>query len=387
MRILTIFIDMIRANRLSTFNEKIPRDTPLDISFKQLGGTFYTNIYSPCPDTPRGISIYLTGVESYKNGCTTRLKWPKFFLKQEYKTIFDLFIEQEYKIDIFHRKQSRKTGFFPKHIDKLDIFNKNNSLKEYLQNLKLEEKHFVFIGLDDYHMAFDDLGYSTYGEKKSYKVAKNAFDTIFDNLNKDDFDHIFIFSDHGFKLLADYKAEPKEFLLDDDRTNSILIHRKKYQNDININDKLCSLADFYATYQDVLGQKVENGISFFDKKEREYVVLEDHINFTPQINQNLELWGLVTKDNLYLRTLEKAIMINKKNGKREEVVNSKYDDIIKENSSYFVYSDEYEKIFRYKELINVKDTYSNGDKRYKTSKIYRYYFVIIDTIKKIFYNI
>ena len=52
MKILVIFIDMIRPNRLSTFNDKIVADTPLDLSLRELGGTYYTNCFSQGPDTP-----------------------------------------------------------------------------------------------------------------------------------------------------------------------------------------------------------------------------------------------------------------------------------------------------------------------------------------------
>ena len=58
MKVLTVFIDMIRANRLSTFNADVAMDTPLDVAFKNLGGTVYTNCFVPGPDTPRGMSTF-----------------------------------------------------------------------------------------------------------------------------------------------------------------------------------------------------------------------------------------------------------------------------------------------------------------------------------------
>ena len=96
MKILTLFVDMIRPNRLSIFNNQIKVDTPLDISFKNLGGTIFNNCYTPGPDTPRGMSTFFTGVDPYENGCNTRLKWPQFFLKENQQTIFDIFLEKNF---------------------------------------------------------------------------------------------------------------------------------------------------------------------------------------------------------------------------------------------------------------------------------------------------
>ena len=75
MKILTIFADMIRPNRLSTFNDCLKEDTPIDTKLKMLGGTVYTNCFTPGPDTPRSTATFLTGVDPYLNGCNTRLKW------------------------------------------------------------------------------------------------------------------------------------------------------------------------------------------------------------------------------------------------------------------------------------------------------------------------
>jgi hypothetical protein len=111
MKVLTIFIYMIRANRLSTFNEKVINDTPIDFAFKELGGTVYSNCFTPGPDTPRGISSYYSGKNPYFNGCNVRLKWPQFFLRDEFNTVFDLFLEKDYDMHIFSSMNEKKNGF------------------------------------------------------------------------------------------------------------------------------------------------------------------------------------------------------------------------------------------------------------------------------------
>jgi hypothetical protein len=381
MRVLTIFIDMIRANRLSTFNGNIKIDTLLDAAFKELGGTIYNNCFTPGPDTPRGMSSYYTGIAPYKNGCNTRLKWPEYFLDKKLNTVFDLFIDEDYKIDIFSSPKERDTGLFPEHISQMNFHNSDLNLEKYLSNIVLKDKHFVFISIPDYHWAFDDYGYSVDGEKKAYNITKSVWDIVFKNLNKDNFDHIFIFSDHGFKFNAERKFEQKALMLNEDRTNNILIHRVKKQNKLEKNGKLCSLTDLYATYEDILNKDISKGISLFSKKEHDFIVLEDHMNFEPSVNQNIELWAVVTRNSIYIRELDKAILIDRETRNISNGVIEKHDNILKNNSSFFIYIDEYEKIFRYRKNIFDKSLYMNGKKRITRNKIIKIFYALKDSIK------
>jgi hypothetical protein len=381
MKILTIFVDMIRANRLSTFNNEIKVDTPLDVFFKQLGGTSYPNFYTPGPDTPRGISAFLTGVDPYKNGCNTRLKWPQYFLDKSLPTVFDIFIKNNYKINCFSSPTERNNGLFPEHISQMDIHNSDYDLNEYLSDIELKKDHFIFLSIPDYHWAFDDFGYSISGEKESYKIAKSVFDIVFKNLDKDDFDHIFIFSDHGFKFSFERKYEDKKMMLNTDRINNILFHRIKGQNDFLKNTKLSSLTDLYPTYEEILGIKAEDVSCLFSSFERDYVIIEDHINFLPMVNQNVELWAVVRIDIIYIRTLNEAITINKKNKIISKVVNRDNDELLKKESSFGIYLNEYEKIFRYKGNILSKSVYMNGKKRHSRKKVFKYLNFILDLLR------
>lgn len=381
MKVLTLFIDMIRPNRLSIFNDKIKVDTQLDISFKNLGGTVFNNCYTPGPDSPRGISTFLTGLDPYENGCNTRLKWPQFFLKENQKTVFDIFLEKNYKISSFSSPQVRANGLFPDHIASLDIHNKNNDLEDYLSTLELEEDHFLFISIPDFHLAFDDFGYNKKGEKDAYSICQSIYDIVFSKFDKNDFDHIFIFSDHGFKFSLERKLEPLEHLINEDRSNVILIHRKKYQDALTNNTKLCSLADFFDTYQDILGIKSKTNKSFLSNYEREYVIIEDHLNFEPMINQNIEIWGVVNKKEFYVRTLNKAFLFKKDTHLKVEGIVDYYEDILLRESSFGVYFDEFKKIFMYKKNILYKSVYSNGQKRKSRSRLIILFYSLLDYLK------
>jgi hypothetical protein len=163
-----------------------------------------------------------------------------------------------------------------------------------------------------------------------------------------------------------------------------MLHRSKEQNKLIINNKLCSLADMYPTYQELLKKNISNGISLFDKKERDFVISEDHLNFIPSVNQNIELWSLSNNLHIYIRTLDNAILIDRKTKKIEQKILNNYDKILKNNSSYGIYSDEYEKIFKYIEKIKLDDNlhYSNGNKRIKQSKLKRYFNIFLDILNK-----
>jgi arylsulfatase A-like enzyme len=378
MKILVIFIDMIRPNRLSTFNNKIKKNTPLDSSLKELGGTYYTNCFSQGPDTPRGMATFASGEIPYKNGCSTRVKWPRYFLNKELQTIYDLFVEKEYKMTFFSNPNERETGIFPEHISNMDIHNNDYDLNNYLSNTILEENHFVFVGLPDYHWSFEDHSYTTYGEKQAYKDSKKSYDVIFNNFNKDDFDHIFVFSDHGFKFIHEFKREPKYLLLNEDRTNILMIHRQKGQNDIKYDNKLCSIADIKPTMQDILNDNTTSGISLLQNNEREYIIVEDHLEFAPSVNQNIEIWAIIKKDTIYIRTLENGYILDRSSRKMVSSKDETYDNILKKESSFIKYIDEYEKVFRYREFMFKQTTYMYGGKRGNISTFMKYLYILKD---------
>ena len=115
MKILVVFVDMIRANRLSLFNNDIKLKTQLDNEFEQLGGTIYTNFYSECPDTPRAMASFISGKLPYQNNCDLRTKWPRYFLESE-TNIFDQLIKKDYDLNLFSNPNERKKGMFSKNI-------------------------------------------------------------------------------------------------------------------------------------------------------------------------------------------------------------------------------------------------------------------------------
>ena len=281
----------------------------------------------------------------------------------------------------FSNPNERETGIFPEHINNLNIHNKSFNLRDYLAKTKLQKKHFFFIGLPDFHWSLDDYGYTTYGEKKAYNNILLCYDLIFDELNINEFDHIFIFSDHGFKFNYELKSQPKHLLLNDDRTGILLFHHQKGDNNLNKNNKLCSITDFYPTIDFIINGECADGIPFTSEKEKEYVVVEDHIQFLPSIDLNIEQWAVITRDLIYIRNLETAYCINRKNKSVEQKLLEKYDETLVRETSFSSVLEEHKNVFRYNNFMHKPTSYMHGGERNKIGKFLRYL-----TLQKDFLN-
>jgi len=164
-----------------------------------------------------------------------------------------------------------------------------------------------------------------------------------------------------------------------------MIHRQKGEEKIKLDHRLCSIADIYPTLQDILSEKISDGISFLSENEREYVIVEDHLDFAPSVNQNVEIWAVIRKDTIYIRTLENGYVLDRDNRKIEISIIKENDDILKKNSSFSKYMDEYERIFKIREFVTKQTTYMHGGPREKKSKLIKYLYILKDLIfKKVF---
>ena len=366
MKVLMLFVDMLRPNRFGSYNNEI-QTNQIDDLIESLGGTLYTNCFSPAPDTPRSMACYYTGLLPKENGCDSRVKWPGKFLKEGFPTLFDPFIEQNYQLNFFSNPNERQGGLFPPGIEETGVHNQDYDLKKYLSNLTLADNHLVFLSIPDYHWALQDWGYTRKAERVAISETSKSLDIVFDQLNKDDFDHIFIFSDHGFKFNAQLRAEEGFKFLNRDRANIFMFYRKKGDQELSHKDKLCSIQDLSHSVNDIMG--LENNFSLLNDRERDYVVIEDHQSVSgPKVNEDVDIWAIVTKNEIYVRTLEYSVSV-KNNHVVNTVVNQKYDEILKRESQFGRYFDEYKKVFAYHELILAQTTFMNGNPRPDVNKM------------------
>ena len=127
---------------------------------------------------------------------------------------------------------------------------------------------------------------------------------MFDEFDKDEFDHIFLFSDHGFKFNAQLRAEEQFKFLNKDRAAIFLLYRAKGQKDLSYDDKLCSIEDIFHTVSGLFNKPSQN--SLLSTSEREHIAIEDHLSIeAPQVNQNVDIWAIVQKHWIYVRTLHR----------------------------------------------------------------------------------
>ena len=170
MKILSIFWDMTRINLLNKYdsNNKV---TDIDSFLDQIGGTLFTNCYTPAPDTPRSLACMQTGLYPFFNGCNSRVKWPKFFLEPSKKTVFDLLNDCQYKQLFYIPENNYNTGPFSFRAYEYGKFyhNKMSFQEELKINLQSEENLFAHIHLQDYHWCIDDYGANKKGASEGKK--------------------------------------------------------------------------------------------------------------------------------------------------------------------------------------------------------------------------
>lgn len=364
MKVLILFVDMLRPNRFGLYNHSKYND--IDNFLYSIGGTLYSNCFSPSPDTPRSMASFYTGLSPFENGCDARVKWPGKFLQEDQPTLFDFFLKNKYALDFFSNPNERQGGLFPPSISNLDIHNNDFDLFKFSKKIKLKNNHLVFISIPDYHWALQDWGYTEKGERAAISETYNSINTVFKNLDKDDFDHIFLFSDHGFKFSHQSRFEQWHQFLNRDRSNIFMFHRRKGDNKLTFNEKLCSIQDVAYTIDEISGK--ENKFSLFSDHERRHIVIEDHFSIQPpKVNQNVDIWAVITREEEYVRSLEKGVLI-----KNNKVISEKaipfYDEILKKESQFGKYYDEHMKIFQYHELILAQTKFMNGSARPENGK-------------------
>lgn len=187
------------------------------------------------------------------------------------------------------------------------------------------------------------------------------------------FDYVFIYSDHGHKFKKEIKEQSYLMMLDGDRTNILMHVRKKNESTLKTNEKLCSILDIYPTISEILSCKnIETqGISLLSDKEHPYIVIEDHEDFTVKPIQGITRWALKEKSLLYITDIKKDICIKDSVPIHvKELQKTEYiEKIMKVSPSILEYTKMLEVLDYYSTLKEVNQTFSNGKKRIRNSLI------------------
>ena len=302
---------MLRASDLNSFGTTKSR-CELDDLLEELGGTFYTNCYSPAPDTPRGLASFYTGLYPKGSGCTSRIEWPRFYLKQNIETIFSYFNSQGYTIDVnFTENEIRVGAMREQDIEKCTNHVTSKNLIASLGKIFKSDDSLVFLNLQDYHFAVDDFfAHRSAHQYGACRLAK-ALSKVFSNIFMDEIDELVIFSDHGCLFSSDKFRYEEEKILGDHRTQTVLYRRTKGQFKSIKSERLSTIMDIFPTLIEKTGKKngeylltALDGKSLENEEGHISVVIEDHTRFTPSVGGMPSIWGVKLKNSRAFVSLE-----------------------------------------------------------------------------------
>lgn len=363
MKLLLIFIDMLRPNLLYTTNGKKGESHRVDHFFERIGGTIYTNCYTPAPDTPRSIASMWTGCYPKNNGCDKRIKWPGYYLNS-HSHLLSSFMSAGYQINTYTNPGERKAGLLPRSYEVIGNYNEEIGIANFLENLMLEEKSITFISLSDLHWVMDDWGYHNRSLQRGYDVLGDILETVEANLDLSQFDETVIFSDHGFKLHSELGINDKYELVNEDRTQTFLLYKKKGQSEINYCNRLTSIMDIFPTLLKAANlEEVHcDGLSLDVDEGHSFLLVEDFSIFTPEINQVADLWAVIDSSGVvYKRTLGGFKVSTNLYG--PEML-KQFDEFIATHSKYYKeLVNEMKMLDYYKNFVVRRTKYNNGQNR------------------------
>lgn len=295
MKIAAIFIDMISADKLNLCNSGAEW-TMIDECLQRIGGTLYANCYTPAPDTPRASGCMWTGVYPKANGCDLRYKYPREFLSSSKTNFWSVLKQLNYKINIFMRKSAVAIGMLPEWAEQY-VYPNGEDIEGFLKSIVSEDRTFTFIYLPDFHICLDMFKASREGVKKGEELIGNILMQIMKAGNIEEYDHVFMFSDHGFRMAG----EQHRHLLERDRVQTLMLWRKKDQKTLQIDNALRSNMDLFPTICEIVGYEYDKDIDgkSLSGNGHEYILLEDHKNFKVELGQTIERWGVVYKGHIY----------------------------------------------------------------------------------------
>ena len=365
MRVVLVFVDMLRRDLV--YSEKQFKNNEIANLLRGLGGTIFTNMWTPAPDTPRSLAVYYTGENPDNNGCDRRYKWPRYFLNKELGNIFQ-YVKKD-TIRCFSNPNEREIGLFPSELYCSQVtHNEDLDLSGYLEKQKQLNEYLDVICLPDLHWANDDLRYDERKIEKILKPVAESLQLVLNHYCKNDVDHIIIFSDHGFKYAHQLKQEEESKFLNADRSNVYFQHYQKNTN-INVNQRLGSITGFRDFFYKLISGKVDYSSFYRDK-----VYIEDFLSTGDAgVGSRPNIWARV--DNLGYTAFQfsEIALLDSPDTSLEF---QRFCDDPANWTSFASLSMELRLVARNRKLLTEKTTYTNGLIRQssffsKITKLYR----------------
>lgn len=295
MKILMVFVDMISGEKLNLCNPKAER-TPIDDFLEGFGGTLYANCYTPAPDTPRSCGCMWTGLYPKENGCIYRTRYPGYYMNPEKENIWDILKGMNYNLQIFMRAPTAALGMIPKWADQY-IYPDGNNIEGFLEYITLPENTFTLIYLPDFHTYIEMFQAEMRGVKRGERFVRGLLKKIFTRISVEDYDHILLLSDHGFRM----SGEEHRHLIEKDRTQTLMLWRKSGEDVLTIDTELRSNLDVFPTVCEMLNYTPRNKVDgkSLSGSGHEYILMEDHKNFNVELGQTIERWAVLWNDHIY----------------------------------------------------------------------------------------
>lgn len=293
MKILALFIDMLGGEYSNLCNEEAAFNC-MDEFMQKLGGTLYSNCYSPGPDTPRSCACMWSGLYPKANYCTNRIKWPRDSMNLEVDNIWNVLASKGYNVNIFMDHNADEMGLIPltgeEHVY-------TDSIYQFFEHAVISENSFNLFYLPDVHYMMNVLGYTMDNYNTGLQFQLSLVNEIFAFYEaKENFDYIIIFSDHGY-WLADGKKH--EHLIENERVRTIVMIHQKGDTELVIDRQLRSNLDVMPTICEMLDYVPRNridGISCFAKQGHDYILIEDMDNFSVSLGLTIDHWCVVLED-------------------------------------------------------------------------------------------
>jgi|GEM_PF-4078277 len=318
MKLLILLTDMVRADRIQSYNSSLAQATPLDSFISSFGGTCFTNAYTVAPDSSRSCAALFTSHYPKENGITHRFLWPRESINPQLPTMVSLFEEHAYRSIHYVGYGLPAARIIPSlqphhslHLGTFDAYT-----KELAQAITQEENLISYCALDDYHWAIDDLGAHLASEHVAQTVTKEALDLLFSRIDKDAFDYIVILSDHGMKM--DHEAgKAPELDINDNRSRIFMLLRKRGESDVMQDTRLCSVLDIMPTLveasphlsTDLLKQM--KGSSLLSTPTNTPLIIEDwKLQTIYSLHHKPEVWAVRTRDHFYLRSRKTETLLH-----------------------------------------------------------------------------
>ena len=304
MKILFYFLDMLPGTVMEDTVEK--NEYPLMREFlHDFTGTFYTNAYTPSPDTPRSIACLFTAATPKIHGCSTRDKWPGHFMASDELNQL-LFLQSEgFEIFTLLAKNEISSKRFLPNSEKLKFKNHQDilSFKSSVLNSNAFENSFFFVQDNIFHDVVDERSGHESSIKSGLKQSLNNLRIFFDTINKDNFDLVVLFSDHGFKPFRYPKS--KSHHLDDIRIKIFLHISSKGDTGFMKDNKLRCISDIFPIIFNKLNIKTSIQRDHLSEG-RDYVVVEDHGSLGPNVSGRPSHWKIIFKNGNYLHVYQEA---------------------------------------------------------------------------------